>query len=111
MKGLLHKKRVLEKVALRMRNAGMCKAWASWFEKCYGAPTPKESAGKDGAADAKHVAVQRLGPMERAMATGEGDATFRRESRQQVANHAPCVGVSGAQRVSQGEQGNEKIWR
>jgi len=31
-KELLHKKRVLGKMALRMRNAGMYKAWASWCE-------------------------------------------------------------------------------
>ncbi len=43
------------------------------------------------------------------METGEEDATFRRESRQEVVKHIPCAGVfSGAQEVSQGTQGNEK---
>ena len=42
------------------------------------------------------------------METGEEDATFCRESRQQVAKYADCAGVSGAQGVSQGAQGNEK---
>jgi hypothetical protein len=42
------------------------------------------------------------------METGKEDSTFRQESRQEMAKHAPCTGVSGAQGVSQGAQGNEK---
>ena len=72
-----------------------------------GAPTTG-GAGEDSAADAKRGTVQRLGRMGRAMEAGEEDATFHQESRQQVAKYAPCPCVSGAQRVSQETQGNEK---
>ncbi len=77
-------------------------------DKGEGASTSQQSAEEDGAADAKRGHLQRLGPMGRAMETGEEDSTFRRASRQEMAKHAPCTGVSGAQGVSQGAQENEK---
>jgi hypothetical protein len=73
-----------------------------------GALAHQESAEEDGAAYAKRGNVQRLGPTARAMETGEEDATFHRGGREQVATCAACTGVSGAQGVSQGGQGNEK---
>jgi hypothetical protein len=42
------------------------------------------------------------------METGKEDSTFRQESRQEMAKHAPCTSVSGAQGFSQGAQGSEK---
>jgi hypothetical protein len=62
-------------------------------DKGEGAGPTKGGAEEDGASDAKHRNVQKLGPMGRGMDTGKEDATFRRENSQQVEGTGDGVGM------------------
>ena len=102
IKALRRQKALQEKMTPRMRNAGMYKAWATWYENATELRRQRSLLEKI-ALRMRSVGLCKVwARWEEQWRQVKKMRRSAEKSRQEVAQQADCAGVSGAQGVSQG---------